>query len=713
MATDFDREPSSAPRSGGQTHDRNGDVQKLQAELEYLRRDRDEWRQAAKRRDEQLEQFQVQVETLQRIITMREQQWSEREQQWSEREQQWSEREQQWQTQREELSQQVAGLEAKILDLGLQLKTSQGIEPSTEKGAPLAKATRSGDGGGSGGSDGGASQPPSGGAPSEQKKRYLGIFERPRADDPAAAFASIQAFWQSIGSDPHLIRAPATIFGSQLFAVTGEEMTFAFTPAERLSLFGRERGLHSKKDKTTVYDLRLSLAEITCTQENLRDLAGSMYFRKGNALGPTGCQTSWRTLSSVVTLVCEYAFPMERLAKAIGHSYFSSANISRWVIRSGAGLVQVYVALGKALANCRYFRVDDTSALVLALRAEARAGLTPDKAMSGEEWEAYLDMLRKLGGLNAELLVPVIEAFGRVSQRADETGAKISVNVTLVSTQLVQGDYRSKVYFYRTHFGQAGNLLSRILEHRKAAAPNSIVVQSDRSAQNQIEADVKKRLDVTEAGCMSHARRPVFRYRDRDEELCYYLLRCFAALANIEAAIKRGPLTEKRILRYRQRYAVKIWDLIKGVCQAVVDGITHRVTGPSRWKKDDKLYDACLYVIRHFDALTYYLKDPLLEPDNNAIEQGLRGEKLIESSSLFRKSELGRIALDIHRTFIATCNACHLAYHDFLETVMTADPDDVAAHPERYFPHAIALSRTIRDPPTPTEMSKADRGLDS
>ena len=691
VTQESDKEPSSIRRSGGKASDRvEAFMQKLESELAHIRQDRDELRDLLKRRDQQLEQMQTNID-------VREQEWG---RQLAQIERQWSDREQQWQHQREVLSQQINQLETKVGDLGTQLKIALKIEPSSEKGAQLAK--QPGHGGNSGGDGGGGGAPsnksPGGDAPLRQKRKYLGIFKRPRVADPADEWALKQAYWQSVGSDPHLIPAPATIFGSRLFTTPLEDKASSFTAAERLKLFGRVKGLHSTKDHTTIYDLRLSLAEISCTQENLRPLAGGQHCRKANALGPAGCQMSWQTLATVVTLVAEYAFPMERLAKAVGHDYFTSANISRWVIRSATALVNVYVAFGKGLANCSHLRMDDTSALVLALRAEARTGLIPDKAMTGEEWEAYLDELRK-SEQKAALLVPVIEAFGRVSQRADEKGAKIGVNVTLICGQLVADDYRAKVYFYRTHFGQAGNLLSRILEYRKTSAPASIKVQSDCSSQNHVEPEVAKRIKVTYVGCSSHGRRPIFRYRDRDEELCYYLLRCFAALANIEAVIKRGPLTHDRTLRYRQRYAARIWGLIKGVCQAVVDEVAHPITGPSRWRKGNKLYDACLYVLRHFDALTHHLTDPLLEPDNNAIEQGLRGEKLIESSTFFRKSELGRIALDIHRSFIASCNACHLSYHDFLQIVMTADPGDVAAHPERYFPHAIALARA-RDPPT-------------
>jgi hypothetical protein len=670
----------------------------LEGELEYLRQDRSELRTRLAERDQQLDQLRAHVDR--------------REQQWTEREQQWTEREQQWEHQRAALSQQIGHLEAKVGDLALQLKISQKKVPSSEKGAPLAKTppkTTDGSGANDGSNGGGGDGKPNAGAPSsgtpsQQKVKYLHALRRERPEDPAKDFDSRQAYWESVGSDADLIPAPATIFASRLFAMTQEDKAFAFTTEQRLALFGRAQGLHSKTDETTVYDLRLSLVQVTCTNENLHELGGgSLYVRKGHALGPAGFRLSWETLATVVTFVAEYGFPMERLAKAVGHDYFTSANISRWCIRSAISLVDVYIALGKALGARDHLRMDDTSALVLALRAEARAGLVADKQMNGEQWEAYLNKLRK-NKRKAALIVPVIEAFGRVAERADKTGAKISVNVTLVSGQLIASDYRSKVYFYRTHFGQAGNLLSRMLEHRPSAATLAkIVVQSDCSAQNHLEAEVAKAFDVTYIGCTSHARRPIFRYKNKDEPLCFYLLRCFAALAGVEARIAAGPRTHQRILRHRQRYSAKIWALIKAVCQAVVDEKPHPIAGKPKWRKDDKLYDACLYIIWHWDALTFHLNDPRLDPDNNAIEQGLRGEKIIENSALFRHSELGRIALDIHRTFIATCNACSLEYRQFLRYVMNADAKDVKARPEAFFPHAVAA--TIRAPPDSDEPS--------
>jgi hypothetical protein len=84
--------------------------------------------------------------------------------------------------------------------------------------------------------------------------------------------------------------------------------------------------------------------------------------------------------------------------------------------------------------------------------------------MSKEAWDKYLKDLGE--STDTDLISDVIKVFGRVSQTVDGKAAKVSVNTTLVSGHLDHTNYNSTVYIYRTHFGQAGNLLSRILKHR-------------------------------------------------------------------------------------------------------------------------------------------------------------------------------------------------------------------------------------------------------
>jgi hypothetical protein len=658
----------------------------LESRIGFLQQEKDSLIEIIQRFEEREKQWDQRWQSLLGQLDQmkqRELQWEQREKQWEQREKQWEQREKQWESEHAQLSSQVAKLEDAVKTAGMNLKTALGIEPSSERGGPLTRAT-SPDGGGSGGnSDDPPTEPEQ--PPSRHEQKYLNVFSRHRPPSPVGLkeSASVQEWWLGLESDPRCIPAPATIFGSRLFGLREEDRDFSFTLEERQQLFGQQVGLASKKRESTVYGLDVSVVKIQCIQEKIADFSREHWFHKSHSLGPKGSQISWEALAKIVTLVAEYAFPMNRLSKTFGHEYFSSANISRWFARSALPLLPVYIALGKALAKVDYLRTDDTSALVLDLKAEAKkGGLVADKQMSKEAWDKYLKDLGE--STDTDLISDVIKVFGRVSQTVDGKAAKVSINTTLVSGRLDHTDYNSTVYFYRTHFGQAGNLLSRILKHRPENS-GPLIIQGDSSPQNHVEEAIADILELIYIGCLSHCRRPFYRYRNRDKQLSFCMLRCFSVLAHIEALIKRGPLTTQRILHYRQRYGTKVWTLMKAVAQAVLDGERHPWADNQIWKKDDKLYEACAYLIRHYDELTFYLGHAQACADNNLSEQGLRGEKLIESAAYFRKSENGRTALDIHRTLLASCNAGNLSYAVYIKFVSEADPVEVKNHPEQYF----------------------------
>ena len=71
-------------------------------------------------------------------------------------------------------------------------------------------------------------------------------------------------------------------------------------------------------------------------------------------------------------------------------------------------------------------------------------------------------------------------------------------------------------------------------------------------------------------------------------------------------------------------------------------------------------------------------------------ERMLRTEKLIEGSSMFRRSLEGRFVLDVVRTVLQTAVAADVPVHAYLESVLRADAGDVAKYPERFTPRAWA-----------------------
>jgi hypothetical protein len=115
--------------------------------------------------------------------------------------------------------------------------------------------------------------------------------------------------------------------------------------------------------------------------------------------------------------------------------------------------------------------------------------------------------------------------------------------------------------------------------------------------------------------------------------------------------------------------------------------LSHRILPP------DQLGLAAT-IINHYNQLTAYLDDPRFEPTNNLRERMLRTEKLIEGSSMFRKSLEGRFVLDIVRTVLQTAVAADVPVHEYLVSVMRSSDEEITANPLNFTPHAWARRQT-------------------
>ncbi len=126
-----------------------------------------------------------------------------------------------------------------------------------------------------------------------------------------------------------------------------------------------------------------------------------------------------------------------------------------------------------------------------------------------------------------------------------------------------------------------------------------------------------------------------------------YLLVLFKGLAMHEDCLDRVGRNRTNVLAVRGDSSRRLWERIKAMAQELA----------KVWTKATPLGAGARYIIKHFDKLTAYLRDPRLDATNNLRERLLRTEKLIEKSSMFRRTIEGRAVLDILRTILQTAVA--------------------------------------------------------
>jgi hypothetical protein len=406
------------------------------------------------------------------------------------------------------------------------------------------------------------------------------------------------------------------------------------------------------------------------------------------SLGPPRSSVTWGFLAHMVVLVAQYAMPMNRLATLLSTDAkrFSAGALARLLRYVAQRFVPIYLTLVDALADSDILCGDDTSCRVIEVSryfAEAHEGGPPPP------WHAYRasEVARELlAHGDTSLAAALAGELGFEFERRTGDGAKKALHTTTVSGRTDAADPRSLIVLYRSHLGGFGNLLETLLCKRNPKY-KALTIQSDLATVNLVaDPELRRRFDLRQVGCASHARRPFALYEDEDPDLCGAMLHMFKGLFIHEHGLNIFGRNEQNVLAVRGVDSRAQWQEIKELAEDM----------SLRWSRETKLGEGARYITRNYAKLTAYLDDPRLELTNNFSERMLRLEKLIEASSLFRTTLEGRFALDIMRSVLQTAVAARAPLQEYLLAVLRADPEDVAAEPARFTPREWAATSLDR-----------------
>jgi transposase len=148
------------------------------------------------------------------------------------------------------------------------------------------------------------------------------------------------------------------------------------------------------------------------------------------------------------------------------------------------------------------------------------------------------------------------------------------------------------------------------------------------------------------------------------ESLIFFLCVGFEAekqrkLYKIEREI-RGKSSEVRLAMRRRKSKPLIKTLRKFILRA------QEFLNPTH-----ELMKAVTYTLKHWRALTHFLKNPKIAIDNNDAERAIKCWVLSRKNSLFAGSDNGAKAAAIHLSFIGTCKRNDVNPVDWYVDVLT------------------------------------------
>ncbi len=217
----------------------------------------------------------------------------------------------------------------------------------------------------------------------------------------------------------------------------------------------------------------------------------------------------------------------------------------------------------------------------------------------------------------------------------------------------------------------AGENLADVLRQRDAelSAP---IQMCDGLARNLPEP-----LATILANCLSHARRDFVDLTNRFGEECFHVLTQLAMVYAVDQQAQDEQLSPLDRLALHQAQSGP-------VMQALKDWI-ERQFNERRQEPNSALGSAMTYLLKHWEPLTLFLRQPGAPLDNNLCERILKKAILLRKNSLFYRTEHGAQIGDLYLSLIHTCELNGVNPFDYL-TTLQRHATHVAADPARWMP---------------------------
>lgn len=329
--------------------------------------------------------------------------------------------------------------------------------------------------------------------------------------------------------------------------------------------------------------------------------------------------------------------PMYRMDKWQNYFGVPLAASTQWELIANASPTPevVYEALIDAAAQGRLFHNDDTTMQVQSLRSEISA--------------------------------------------APEGDQRTGIFTTSILSQLEE----NQVALFFTGQKHAGENLDRVLKRRVAGLERPLQM-CDALSRNQ-----PKQCETDLCHCILHGRRNFVDLMENFPQECLKVMESLREIYRVEAQAKEQQLSPADRLAFHQAQSGPV---MQELHQWMKDQLDHKKVEPN-----SGLGQAIRYMLKHWAALTRFLKVPGAPLDNNICERALKMAILHRKNSMSYKTLRGARVGDIFMSLIHTCQLNRVNPFDYL-MALQQHGEKVRAHPSCWLPwnylQALGVSDT-------------------
>jgi len=228
-----------------------------------------------------------------------------------------------------------------------------------------------------------------------------------------------------------------------------------------------------------------------------------------------------------------------------------------------------------------------------------------------------------------------------------------------------------KIALFFTGRQHAGENLADVLK-RRAAGLLPPIQMSDALSRN-----APKCIDTLVGKCLAHGRRQFIKITPNFPEECRHVLEALGEVYHNDQVARERGLKRIERLHFHQQHS-----------RPTMDGLQQWMDAQLKENKvepNSGLGKAISYMLKHWQGLTLFLREPGAPLDNNIVERGLKKAILHRKNCLFYKTLKGAEVGDLYMSLIHTCELNGANPVSYL-TELLRHADELALQPADWMP---------------------------
>ncbi len=268
---------------------------------------------------------------------------------------------------------------------------------------------------------------------------------------------------------------------------------------------------------------------------------------------------------------------------------------------------------------------------------------------------------------NDDTTIKILELMKERAAQEDKDDQRTG----MFTSGVVATDDAHRIALFFSGRQHAGENLSDVLRHRaeELSAPIQMCDGLSRNLPQELETIV--------ANCIAHARRKFVDIYDRFEDECRYVLECFRVVYHNDKIAREKKMSPGNRLRHHRIKSEQTMRRLHRWLQRQFD--------EKRVEPNSALGEAINYLLKRWDALTLFLREPGAPLDNNIAENALKRAIIHRKNSLFYRTENGARVGDMFMSLIYTCELNAANPFDYLNELQR-NADEVAMQPSQWLP---------------------------